>query len=196
MLEIMERPCGRHIMRIRKTCSLLSVVGIGVIVCTYMVYLKVWDQHVRRLNGTIERGIMMQMTIDQFDKYMGRYPNYVEFTNVYSYVSSFQQGVTMTNRVTPSFDDLGGWFYREKSGEINIDSNEHYSIGFMSWVGLSEITFHSPTIVKVIHQGKTTLRDYSYLNQHLNVYMPDIAKTVKDWALTNHFQVHAASQPL
>ena len=87
-----------HIMQIKKILLLSILATLGIVTITYMIYAQVWEQHVRCLNGTIERGIMMQMTIDQFDKSIGRYPTYSEFTNVYSYISSFQQGVTMTNQ--------------------------------------------------------------------------------------------------
>jgi hypothetical protein len=175
---------------------LLLLTGLGIVTFTYMIYVQVWEQHVRRLNGTIERGIMMQMTISQFENSVGRFPSYGEFTNVYSHISSFQQGVTMTNRVASVFDNLGGWYYCEKLGEISIDSDKKYSIGLMSWADLSGISFYSPTKIKVSRYGKLGTWDYSYLNQHLSVYAPDIAATVKMWVTTNKSeQVNSIRQP-
>jgi hypothetical protein len=162
----------------------VAFVAIAIIA---MMYMRQWQrERVRIINGSIEKGIMMQMTVDEFEKYIGRYPLYAEFTNVYSFVSSFQQGVTMTNKVTPTFDNSGGWLYNEKSGEVSINSTQKYAIGFLSSVDLSKISFHSPAKITVERNGNLEVQNYSYLNQRLSACSPQIDDVIKSWAATNN----------
>jgi hypothetical protein len=127
---------------------------------------------------------MMQMTADEFERLMGRHPLYDEFTNVYSAISSFQQGVTKTNKVTQIFDNSGGWLYDAKIGKISINSGRKYAVGIWSWIELSKIDFRSKTI-EVAHNGKSDSMDYSYFNEHLNAYRPQIDDVITNWAATN-----------
>ena len=165
---------------------LVPLIGIGIFTFLDQVYCQIWQQHLRFLRGTVERGIMMQMAIDEFDKQVGRYPAYSEFTNFYSFISSFQQGVTMTNKVTFAFDNSGGWFYNEKSGEISINSNGKYVVGFQSWVAdLSKINFRPQMKVETMHFGRLKTLDYSYLTERADAYKPDLVETIKNWVATN-----------
>src|SRR4051812_48386393 len=109
-------------MKVRSVLSgLLALLAVGV------VWLGLREQrlteNLRFLRGTIESGILMQMTIDEFHRQFGHAPSFTEFTNSYSFIGSFQQGVTMTNTITSTFNNSGGWFYDAKSGEICINSD-------------------------------------------------------------------------
>jgi len=53
------------------------LVAFVVAAIVGLTYMQQWQQQqVRVVNGTIERGIMMQMTADEFERLMGRHPLY------------------------------------------------------------------------------------------------------------------------
>jgi hypothetical protein len=171
---------------------LVPLIGIGIVVFLDQAYWQKWQQHVRFLRGTVERGIMIQMTVDEFEKQVGRYPVYSEFTNVYSFIGSFQEGVTphTTNKVTSAFDNSDGWFYDEKSGEVRINYSGKYVIGFQSWVvDLSQIKFRPQTRIETMHFGRLKTLDYSYFNERVEACRPQIEEIVKNWAATNTVRI-------
>jgi hypothetical protein len=167
---------------------LLSLTGIGILVFLDQAYWQKWQQHVRFLRGAVERGIMMQMAVDEFDKQVGRHPVYSEFTNVFNLIDSPKDTITpyRTNKVTSAFDNSGGWFYDEKIGEVRINYNGKYVVGFQSWVvDLSKINFRPQTKIETVHYGKPEILDYSYFNERVDACRPQIVEIVKNWAVTN-----------
>jgi hypothetical protein len=166
---------------------LLAVVGVGLFMLFNRLYARPWQQHERRLGEAIQSGILMQMAIAEFDKQTGRHPAYAEFTNVFGFISSFQEGVTPggTNKVISAFDNSGGWFYDEKSGEVRINRNGRYVIGFQTWVDPAQINFRPPTKVEAVHLGRPKILDYGYFNKRLDSGGPQIAEIVRKWAATN-----------
>ncbi len=163
----------------------LSLSVIGIVVFLDLVYWSKWQQNIYFFNGNMQRGSEMQLTVDEFERQIGRHPLYNEFTNVFGCIGSFQECITLTNRVTSAFDNLGGWFYDEKSGEVGINRNEKYVIGFQLQVDLSKIHFRPPTKVETIHFGKTELLDYTSFDERIDAERPQIGEIIKNWAITN-----------
>jgi hypothetical protein len=178
-------------------------VFLLIVICVALISWLVWvrarydyQQYMLFLRGTVRSGVMMQATINEYRRQVGRYPTYSEFTNIYNNIDSFRESITphMTNRVVPVLDNLDGWFYNEKTGEVKINYNGKYTIGFRSWiVDVSKINFSSPTKVEMMQFGKTKILDFSCFNQLAEACLPQTEGIISNWVATNIITTSAAN---
>jgi hypothetical protein len=166
---------------------LLSLVCVGFILFVLRIYAVNCQQRLLFVRGTVRSGIMMQTEVDEFIRQFNRCPTYIEFTNFFGLIENHRENVTpyKSNRVSSKYDNSGGWFYDDKSGEIRINYKGNYKISFGMQVDVEKINFRPPTKVEAVRFGNSEWLDYSEINAVIDAARPQIGEIIKNWAVTN-----------
>jgi hypothetical protein len=133
--------------------------------------------------GDVCYGIQIQMVADIFKENYGRYPTPEEFTDLLNL--TFAAATIVTNRGGPA-----RWYYDEKSGKVEINTDGKYQVGPEMRMDLSETSFRRPTKVQETHFSRLKTIDYTWANDRFDKERQEIIDVMTNWYETNTLQLH------
>jgi len=178
-------------MATKPKIAFVCIIFIGISLCIgigyYWFYRCELRQNLANLIGTLEAGAEIQQVADDYKERIGHYPACDTLASVLDCIGPHNECTSpnITNKIVSVRDNCGGWFYNETNGEVRINFDGHYPIGFRSWVDVSKVKFYPPMKVDAICYGKPETLDYSSLSNWLDSKQPEIQKIITNWSATN-----------